>query len=1173
MNARSAAPRNAPVNPASPVASSPATSAAPRVRRAGRPSRSGALTNVVSIASLLVSVPALAWQPPAGGAQPAAADAKPAEAQPSAGQVANAAGTDTSVTATPVFIVDLKGRVGYKTAPGEKITPAKAGAVLREGYEVITGENSAVQIQVGAGQRFTIDRASKVLITEAIAKPGVEKTTLDLPYGRVTFDVTSARLANDVQIQAPDATLAITGTSGGMEVAAGHVTRAFGGSMNRSPIRVRFRGGSSGLITRQEVIDAQHPAAAENAFRDQFVEINDGRARTGDEFKFVIGFQTVYQLIFGNLMDPGAGVPPPITGQFTINLTGSFLAGDGMTTIQRPPVGTIVGSSFVDNNLPFSPGATNADLNATSIGEALARNPTTQETTFLRLEQTGSGANLRALTFDGRSRDFTTVATFNTGAAPLRGLGQIDNTLYTIRQFDGQSVIHEINVGSQTLTPVANFGVHLESIDGITERGTLALGGRLPVDSFLSNGTPGALGADALIMEYDPRNHSIRRAFSDLVPGQFSADNATDITFSSNQSIQFGDVQSAQVVAITPFTQPIGTGAFVTSGTSNFLTVHARAFVNGSPTNYFFGFNPGADPQNAGSPPVFLTGSDFDLRDSTSEVGSRSPGPFTLAAPTSMIDLTLPPLFRTLGYSQQVVDSGVAERLLRNQILQTAIDATAGAMLLSAGQSSQVPLTLAQVLALHVNQVAGFGQAAFDFRNALPMGSPLLSPGFVQMGALSGPTFFFIDDATNQLIERDLLGNDRPFGVTYTPGAQSAFFGLGAAIWGGASGAQRLLLVSETQFDSNSFPSALISQFDLNQTGQSFIPPQPFASFLTVGGGPSASPTDGYLMLGLGTLNTQVYALLSRFGTSAGINDADGIYRITQGETTSSLSASQTAKLMSFPSVQEVSLGLGGVPAHGTLLLGVTLKDLATGSGPPGSGLFSVNSQRAILEVDPRNNLLAAAFTSASGDLSPLLVESGAMTPTVIVQQGGGNPPPLSTITDVVGFAFVGNKIVLSGVTSNNQGVIVTYNPNADNVNTARLERVEFLSQPPSGRVPTELASEPTGGTVPGPISLSGRTQNGTIPTDLDPVFARMAYTTQAVQSGVVRSLIAEHIIARAQNSSGCRASSEIQNNAMLTNGSTLNSIITSHVGQVAGVGQSIIDFRNNLPAMHPCLP
>jgi len=168
-------------------------------------------------------------------------------------------------------IVSVKGRVSYKIdGEGDPIV-ARVSQVLPPGAVVTTGLRSAVQIRVGKTQVFTIDRMANVALAEMVKSThtgnGADRTTLDVEYGRVLFNVTSTEFANDVTIRAPDATLAIKGTEGGLEVTPGQPTRGFGGEFNRGRIELSFKKGGKATINNNADADANTPAAGSSVTR------------------------------------------------------------------------------------------------------------------------------------------------------------------------------------------------------------------------------------------------------------------------------------------------------------------------------------------------------------------------------------------------------------------------------------------------------------------------------------------------------------------------------------------------------------------------------------------------------------------------------------------------------------------------------------------------------------------------------------------------------------------------------------------------------------------------------------------------------------------------------------------------------------------------------------------
>lgn len=174
----------------------------------------------------------------------------------------SATGEQTKVAIT---VKALQGTVFAITKPGAKPTPVSVGTILDSGAELITTLKSAVQVQIGAGQIFTIDFNSRIRLKEVINLQGTEKTSVEMAYGRITFDVTSTQVSNDVTITAPDATLAVKGTTGGLMSRPGFEPLAFGGEMNKGRFDVKFSNKIIAQITGSESSSGKPLAEHENA--------------------------------------------------------------------------------------------------------------------------------------------------------------------------------------------------------------------------------------------------------------------------------------------------------------------------------------------------------------------------------------------------------------------------------------------------------------------------------------------------------------------------------------------------------------------------------------------------------------------------------------------------------------------------------------------------------------------------------------------------------------------------------------------------------------------------------------------------------------------------------------------------------------------------------------------
>lgn len=192
----------------------------------------------------------VAQQPPA---QPA-----PAQAQqpPPVGQAGQPAAQQNNA-----IILAVTGNVQWRPAPDGDWRKAEVGATVPEGGAFRTGLRSAVQARIGSGQVFTIDRLGIVTLEQMINAAGTDQTRIGIENGRILFNITATEFANDVQIRAPDATLAVRGTFGGLEVAIGFATLAYGLLGNDGQFTVEFIRGREGLPGAMQQISAKRKSS------------------------------------------------------------------------------------------------------------------------------------------------------------------------------------------------------------------------------------------------------------------------------------------------------------------------------------------------------------------------------------------------------------------------------------------------------------------------------------------------------------------------------------------------------------------------------------------------------------------------------------------------------------------------------------------------------------------------------------------------------------------------------------------------------------------------------------------------------------------------------------------------------------------------------------------------
>lgn len=594
------------------------------------------------------------------------------------------------------------GKVSHRLKEGEEFKTTKAGDMLTEGTVVRTALRSQVQIQVGTGQVLTLDRMGQVVLKEAIATGGKEKTSVDLPYGRVKFEVSSTRVANDVKIAAPDATLAVKGTLGLMEVAAGFPTLAYGDRNNDGVFTVGYKSGPTVAVARQEGTDAKTPDPAGNANQNLLVDIGDYNVREGDEFGFIFDFPTLYEIAFGGLQGPGVALVPPATGLFAVDEdTGDIIQYD----INDP-----VHSILVNRGAGYGSGAN-------FVGAATrASSRPGGGTEFLRLIDTGQGADLLSVDLGRGLAGFTRVASFDAQGDRLEGLGALDGQLYSARSGEFGDAIVRLDAQTGMMTPVGDLGIAFEGgLSGFTPRGTLLISGRLP---FITGASRGILGDNAVIMEFDPRTNYVRSVFSDLT-GDFAPD-AFDSIVDPAVDPSLNSVVGERVEGLGRFSVVLGGGVGLGQDAFAFL-VNYTASINGTPTTVVALLNPLASRQ-IGDPSVLLVGpTQRNIRDFSGETAGAAAPSVALSPPPSQIDTSLPQLFRELAYSTQALQSGVLNRLVASQVVNTARNP-------SGCQQSTELTSLPTFLGAHVNQRSGVGGAVADFRNALPPNHPCLRP-------------------------------------------------------------------------------------------------------------------------------------------------------------------------------------------------------------------------------------------------------------------------------------------------------------------------------------------------------------------------------------------------------------------------------------------------------------
>jgi len=639
----------------------------------------------------------------AGAASAAAGPRQDGAVQPPATPPTGAAAVATASGKTTAVVVDVLGKVGIKSAPGQPFKAAEKGMTLNEGAEIKTVLNSAIIIRIGTAQLLTIDKMTTVALRQAINDAGTERTLLDLPYGRVKFDITSTAVANDVRIQAPDATLAVKGTQGLMDATPGFATMASGGDMNTGQFNVTYSTGVTGVVTSNQTTTLDAPSPADQGVDTTGVDTGPAQSRDGDESQVVQRAPGGGDS--GNLALGGQATPPPpppnqASAQFFLNgLSGST----GITLVR-----------INDNNsravLRSGPGfSSSVDPNVNGLALSYGQQGNAPQVLALSSLAVG-GWRLSSLLLGDPMSSFVTLAMDNSPAAPsLLGLGTIGPRVFAGGDGGGQIFsgygIYEILVGSNSTQrrmdlPFIEVG---DDIAGVTSRGSLLLFG-VP-DSTLGAPTPGFLSGT--LFEVDPRTNSVLSVVAQLNVGP---------TTVFADGLAPADIAGASVVGIST----VG-GSYIV------------ALSDGSGTNMFALVNPSASG-TATNPTIIRVSASMAnvLGGLASETPNAPPAPRSFGAPTSQIDSFLSPLFAQMSYTPQAAGNPFFRQLITGEIVRTAEDPSGCASIIT-------PAMLAAFLGAHTNQNGGVGQAVADFRASLTLGHPCRGPG--QTGFLPDTVF------------------------------------------------------------------------------------------------------------------------------------------------------------------------------------------------------------------------------------------------------------------------------------------------------------------------------------------------------------------------------------------------------------------------------------------------
>lgn len=624
-----------------------------------------------------------------------------------------------ALATTSITVLAVTGKVQFKSGPTANLAELKVGQRLVEGAEIFTGLNSIAQIKIGEGQVFTIDRIGRVLIKDAVkaAAGGKNTTVLQLPYGRVRFDVTSTKVANDVKIQTPDATLAVKGTHGVIEKIPGQPTRAYGGELNAGIVNIMYVGGINVDVSKSSKSSGDNVQPAANADAASFVQTEDKNS-ADDTSRESGGWTPSVGGVDGNDMRSAGGrynkqfFPPHPVTQSDNPITGNAFVGVDRRrggTVRLYDLSDSPSNTIAAGLSGFFGTPQGAALVETAHGPAVVAIDDSAGTGYSsgtmamrqwnpglkRWELLGTLAPLNIVTEDEEGGTHHVESAY-----VLDGLGNLGGHLYASgvnpalgaspSQTTGHFGLFELTYPSlrggsfqaqqrMSFPMLSNGG----GLTGANSRGTMFVAAQF---NLHSGEVPGMV-----VLEVDPRNNYIANVWS-VADGSFSTGvnggqinssfRPTGVAFLDGQVVVTGAVGNVT----STYTMLPSDANHPTPRITSTRTGSAAAAANGLAGEG--GFNAAAS---------------FPLGAADRKVG-----------PVPGVD----PIWIATSYSRSVATSAAFRRMMRDTVLSVASNPAACAT------STAINAGLSNAIGDHYNEASGVNAALSQFYSSLPANHP-----------------------------------------------------------------------------------------------------------------------------------------------------------------------------------------------------------------------------------------------------------------------------------------------------------------------------------------------------------------------------------------------------------------------------------------------------------------
>ncbi len=720
----------------------------------------------------------------------------------------------------------------------------------------------------------------------------------------------------------------------------------------------------------------------------------------------------------------------------------------------------------------------------------------------------------------------------DSGYNPLSGIAAFDNKLYFAGSadafFGADTVLPRLGIfegsfiSSPLLKPVMSLG-NLEVLQIATAQGRNSIFGAGSLS--ISSGDVHQ-AAQEVLFEADPRNNSLLNYFpvSGLSTSAATvfANGAAGSWLSEDRAIRGFTVDAGRLVVV-----------YRSSGPDN-------SFGNSDDRVFSVIYNPFAT--RGPTDPAVVRVDGFASSESIKGIAAIPPsGSVSTEASLSFINdgrydaFGTDPLFNRMAFNSGIASNTAFQQLVHDYIAGGAVNPSTCSSSLSLG-------TVASALASHVGEAGGVGRAMFDLTTNLAPNSPCTQ-------AVHDPAFFSIfrsGTPTAGDVSRDLFPPPLSTSPTIVGGTADLEPDSGLATIRHPNGDALFYYIAGGQLDPTNFQpiaarnEVFTATYDHNTGSLGGFTTAGLVQTPTAGGGIPSVLTGGAVLEGV-LYASRSSSVFSGTILPARIATIDLGARIPQSTDVMNLGMSTKGLAASNERGSLFAAGLynGGTPQR------------PAGDGARGSRF----SDLALWEFDPRNKYVKNTWWGANNDF--------AEQANTILDTGFS----FTTFTNVGHIGDVGTAgryvVISADVSVNVQGqgqnsFYITVNPDASNATNPFVTRLTSGA----GEDIRALAGIGEAGIFTAPQVPLANPAGGVDTTTINPMFAQMAYSQRALNSGLIEALFKSQFLSTAQNASSCQVSAEFAN---------IPAALQSHVNQVNGIGRAAFDIRNPLSSGHPC--